>query len=756
MISIAIDRDIRRLKQVRIAQALASHAPDWVRLVQDAAQADVQIVQASTLDVRRGIKAKRYAVIQHAHRFEHRHGTRQEIVVPKNFPAWETVWRKALAIWSPYDIASELAGKSIARLHHAPFGVDLAVFRPSGTRRDVGIITSGASNFAEAIAEPAAAAHKCSLTTVHSGPWEVDGMAAAMPGRSILNSQTDNELAAVYSRALWVSGLRHQEGFELPPLEGLACGARPVVFETPDNRSFYGDHAVYLPHCKSDELVEYLTKLMEDGPMPVSAEERQQVQERYDWATLARGYWQQLEAACLSDVGLRHLVSAPPPPASSRRISIANGQRKLLWIGDSPTTAWTGFGRASINIIKELQAGFEVHVCGTTYDGCPYLSNLTGMLRRLMPKIDEALAGNGDPAALLADVRSAWQSTVMPYDIYPISKGIDEILRIVQPDVVVAQHDPWHVQNWLRAAGKTPVVGIMPIDGRNCRTDYLNELAMAIWWTKTSEQEARLGGYTGPSRVVPLGVDLETFKPMDKRLARANVGLPPEVHDKFLVGCVARNQPRKRLDLLVRHFAEWVHTRDIRDAYLYVQTAPTSEAAYDVASLMRHEKLEHRMLLVTPAIYRTLPEATQAGVFNSLDVYFTTTQGEGWGLPVMEAMACGVPVVAPDWSALGDWAKDAAVLVPCNDIAGTINSFAPQSGTKIAVLGGVPDKAGNIAALESLYADRKFYEDVRARGLARVAQPEFRWEAIGQEVLRSVEEALLRRMTGGVMEPVLK
>jgi len=74
---------------------------------------------------------------------------------------------------------------------------------------------------------------------------------------------------------------------------------------------------------------------------------------------------------------------------------------------------------------------------------------------------------------------------------------------------------------------------------------------------------------------------------------------------------------------------------------------------------------------------------------------------------------------------------------------------------KIAVLGGVPDKAANITALDALYRDRKFYDDVRAKGLELVSRPEFRWEDIGQAVLRTVEEALLRKVTGGMMQPVL-
>lgn len=723
MISVYIDRDTRRLKQVRIAQALTATAPPWVKVVQDVATADLQVVQVSTLNARLNIRAPRYAVVQHALVYEHKGGGREHIKVPPGFNPWEALWARALAVWCPADIAAALQRCSRAEYFHAPFGVDLGVFKPSGVPRDVGIVTTGFSNHYEAIAEAAGAAHQCGLTSVHLGPWEVDGMAATLSGRSVVNSLTDNELAALYSRAHWVSGLRYYEGFELPVLEGLACGARPLAFDTPDNRAYYGIHAVYVPVSQGEELVQRLADVMAAPPPPVNDAELEAVSARYGWEQLANGYWAALGAACSKDGQLQHRMAVPAAPAAPPRPSAVAGterKRKVLWIGDSPTTAWTGFGRAAFEILRQVQTGMEVHALGTTYDGCPY------------------------------------DRTEIPYDVYPMSKGVEEVIRLVQPDIILAQHDPWYVQQWLRAAGQTPVVGIMPIDGKNCRTDYLNELAMAIWWTQTSEQEARIGGYTGPSRVIPLGVDLEKFQPVDKARARRAIGLPENTHDKFIVGCVARNQMRKRLDLVVRHFAEWVHSKNVHDAYLYVQTAPTGEAAYDVASLMRFERLEDRMLLVTPALYRTLPDATQCGVFNALDVYFTCTQGEGWGLPCMEAMACGVPVVAPDWAALGDWAKEAAVLVPIADISGTVNSFAPMAGQRIAVLGAVPDRQANVTALHALYTDREFYNDVRNRGLDLVRRDVFRWENIGQAVLRTVEQALAVRRSQGVMQPVLQ
>jgi glycosyltransferase involved in cell wall biosynthesis len=38
-------------------------------------------------------------------------------------------------------------------------------------------------------------------------------------------------------------------------------------------------------------------------------------------------------------------------------------------------------------------------------------------------------------------------------------------------------------------------------------------------------------------------------------------------------------------------------------------------------------------------------------LLRSFDCYVLATRGEGWGMPIIEAMACGLPVIATEWSA---------------------------------------------------------------------------------------------------------
>jgi glycosyltransferase involved in cell wall biosynthesis len=89
---------------------------------------------------------------------------------------------------------------------------------------------------------------------------------------------------------------------------------------------------------------------------------------------------------------------------------------------------------------------------------------------------------------------------------------------------------------------------------------------------------------------------------------------------------------------------------------------------------------------------------------------------EGFGLPVLEAMARGVPAACSDASSLPEVAGDAALL------------FDPHDESVIA------------EALRRLLNDPALRESLRTRGLARVA--EFTWERTARLTLESYRHAL--------------
>jgi glycosyltransferase involved in cell wall biosynthesis len=330
-----------------------------------------------------------------------------------------------------------------------------------------------------------------------------------------------------------------------------------------------------------------------------------------------------------------------------------------------------------------------------------------------------------------------------PYPIFPAYLGGDffgvkriaDMVARLQPELIVIQNDPWNIPAYTdQLKGYTgKVVGAIAVDGKNCRGLALNKLNRAIFWTKFAQQEALQGGMRIPSGVVGLGVDLNIYKPASRVVARQTIGLPGVPDNAFIIGNINRNQPRKRLDLTISYVAEWVKRRSLRDVFLYLHVAPTGDHGYDCEQLVHYHDLRGRLILSEPEVWRGLTEADLALTYQSFDVQLTTSQGEGWGLCTMEGMACGVPQIVPDWSALGEWPGDSVVKVPC-----------PTSITtpgRINSIGGIADKERVIEALDMFYESHhgQVWARYRQRGLELVRRPEFRWENVGEAFAAELE-----------------
>jgi glycosyltransferase involved in cell wall biosynthesis len=111
-------------------------------------------------------------------------------------------------------------------------------------------------------------------------------------------------------------------------------------------------------------------------------------------------------------------------------------------------------------------------------------------------------------------------------------------------------------------------------------------------------------------------------------------------------------------------------------------------------------------------------DAELEGLWALADVFVFPSLYEGFGLPVLEAMARGVPVACSNASSLPEVAGDAALL------------FDPVDEGAIA------------SAVERLMSDRELAETLRARGRERVR--EFTWERSARLTIESYTRALAR------------
>jgi glycosyltransferase involved in cell wall biosynthesis len=328
---------------------------------------------------------------------------------------------------------------------------------------------------------------------------------------------------------------------------------------------------------------------------------------------------------------------------------------------------------------------------------------------------------------------------------YPASLGGDlhgmrryrELVRRLQPDACLVLHDPWIVAAYLEHKGDEPLLAYMPVDGRNVATAAaLNALTLAVFYTQFGLAEARQGGYTGPATVIPHGVDAGLFHPMDRADCWRRVGVPVLEDDAFVVGNVNRNQPRKRLDLSLSAFARWVaEERPDRPAYLWLHCA-AKDRGWDLEQLATYYGVGPRLIVTNRDMtsFWGLKVADMPLVYNAFHVQLNTSTGEGWGLTTFEGMACGVPQIVGDWAALGEWAKGAAYLVPCTATTATVE--------QVNVIGGVPDEAGLVQAIQHLYSDEALRAELGQWGRALAQQPRFHWAAIAAQFDRALRAAV--------------
>jgi D-inositol-3-phosphate glycosyltransferase len=119
--------------------------------------------------------------------------------------------------------------------------------------------------------------------------------------------------------------------------------------------------------------------------------------------------------------------------------------------------------------------------------------------------------------------------------------------------------------------------------------------------------------------------------------------------NRKIIGNVNRNQPRKDIPATLFSFVRYRREYD-DTALLYLHMNPKDEMGHDLRFICQQLGLvENKDVMFPPQeLIDKQPEPKYlCMIYNALDVFVTTTTGEGFGLTVLEAMKCGVPVIAP-------------------------------------------------------------------------------------------------------------
>jgi glycosyltransferase involved in cell wall biosynthesis len=256
--------------------------------------------------------------------------------------------------------------------------------------------------------------------------------------------------------------------------------------------------------------------------------------------------------------------------------------------------------------------------------------------------------------------------------------GITVYPQYMEPygaDVLIAHAEDWFggdlsdgliitlVDAWVLPAAQLREANVLmwvPIDHEPAPPKVIDAVkaseATAVAMSRHGERMMKAEGID--CEYAPHGIDTSSLSPKGRGEWRKMI--QPEIpEDWFVAGIVAANKgnpSRKSFEVSFQAFAR--HLQKYPESLLYVHSEATG-AVNGVGLIDLAQACG-----ITPENIRFSPQYNQAilgfqsdfmaSVFSSFDVLLNPAQGEGFGIPVVEAQACGVPVIVTDWTAMSE------------------------------------------------------------------------------------------------------
>ncbi len=389
--------------------------------------------------------------------------------------------------------------------------------------------------------------------------------------------------------------------------------------------------------------------------------------------------------------------------------------KKVLWVSDAVAT--TGFARVSHSVIKNLPKGkYDVHHIGINYLGDPHEYD---------HKIYPAMLGG---------------------DLYG-TRRLVELSRIVKPDLIFFLNDSWIIDQYLDELKNNditdiPIVVYFPIDSTNLTKDWFKnyhlvyETCVYTQFGKNAviDSEGLTKDHT--INVVPHGVDTKVFYPYEDKgvlsgsdLAKREllpVDKSPELQDCFVILNANRNQPRKRIDLTLLAFAQFIKGKEGR-VRLYCHMG-IEDAGINILRVAGQYDFDDQLIVSTlenqiPGV----PDDRLNLIYNACDVGINTSTGEGWGLVSFEHAATRKAQIVPDHSASAElWSEESAYMV---------DSPEPVMYDHISTLARVPSLGSIVDAMEDAYEDWLLgnLDEKAEAAYELVTQEKYTWTSVARQ-----------------------
>lgn len=257
---------------------------------------------------------------------------------------------------------------------------------------------------------------------------------------------------------------------------------------------------------------------------------------------------------------------------------------------------------------------------------------------------------------------------------YP--RGLGRVFRRFRPDVVDVWEEPYTAATAQMAVLAALLAPKAPFILTPSQMDVRRYPPPFGWWERWVVRQTdyavgrspegvavmRAKGYRGPSAVIGHGIELGLCQPMDRAACRRELGLP---EDRPVVGYLGRLSREKGADLLVEAMPR------LPEAVTFAIAGVDGGEEAALREQVRRLGLNGRVRFLGPVSMERVPVA-----LNAMDVVAMPSREERFGRVAVEAMSCGVPLVATSAGHLPVLLDGLAPIVPPNDSAALAGAVA--------------------------------------------------------------------------------
>ncbi len=331
--------------------------------------------------------------------------------------------------------------------------------------------------------------------------------------------------------------------------------------------------------------------------------------------------------------------------------------------------------------------------------------------------------------------------------------GIEQIINHVKPTFLWTIGDIWMVNYIAELSNRKSFkwIAYTPIDGEPIPSywgPWLRNPDRLVLETQYGYDEVKALDSKIDSRWIYHGCNPRKYYPLPAQVKNNirktikymkitganNIGEAQGIPENaFVVGTVARNQPRKNFDRNLRAFKIFAADKPL--ARLWLHTSPIDQG-YNLVQLANHFGIADKVVFSQKNnIVNGSSEEELNMIMNTFDIFFCPTQGEGFGLPFLESMAAGVPGVTTDYTSHTEFCKYGGLLIPV-DRADDMLMGMPHHVERA-----IPRPSQSAMLIQKLYDDKELRLKLASGARAKAETMTWdatipQWEGVFDEFLK--------------------